>query len=404
MDRNDIPGTGRERGGHHMPFDYFYGTEREYFRYYQMPAVMLEDGHYQKLSANAKLLYSVLLNLVSLSQANDWIERGTNRVYIICPQKEIAYRLGCSLRSTVKIVKELEEFGLLERKKQGQGRPELLFVKNFASGDIGREIKGFNGQRPYCRETGYGPDEYKEEESFTEQGLEQKEDSVVFPDMQKLHVRTCRNCTFRHAEIARSDMQKLHVKTCKSCTSRHAEAARLDMQKLHANYIYNNKPDGIISNQSINPEEETCAVEHGAGSSLPKVQEDGQRIWDWDAQDIPSCRAWVRRQIEYDVLVHDLPHDRESVDGLVELLAELLASRKETIRISGEELDAQSVKERFQRIDLSCMRYILACLRENSRKVHNIRQYLIATMYNAPVTIRHFYQSEANHGVYAGEG
>ncbi len=127
-----------------MAFDYFYGAEREHFRYYQMPAVMLEDEHYQQLSANAKLLYAVLLNLVSLSQANDWIESGTNRIYIVCPQKEIAYRLGCSLRSAGKTVKELEEFGLLERKKQGQGRPELLFVKNFASGDIEEEIKGYD--------------------------------------------------------------------------------------------------------------------------------------------------------------------------------------------------------------------------------------------------------------------
>ena len=119
-------------------------------------------------------------------------------------------------------------------------------------------------------------------------------------------------------------------------------------------------------------------------------------------QDVAACRMLVRRQIEYDALIHDLPCDRECIDGLVELLAELCASNRETIRISGEEIDARAVRERLQKVDMSCMKYILACLRENSGKVHNIRQYLITTMYNAPVTIRHFYQSEANHGMWGG--
>lgn len=384
-----------------MAFDYFYGAEREHFRYYQMPAVMLEDGHYQRLSANAKLLYAVLLNLVSLSQANDWIESGTNRIYIVCPQKEIAYRLGCSLRSAGKTVKELEEFGLLERKKQGQGRPELLFVKNFASGDIEEEIKGYDGQEAYRREGEYGSDRYGEKERQEGYSDVQKQDSwdsendnIVqeryfgmggggepFSEMQKLPVRTRKNCTSRRAGTSHQDAQKLPVRIRKNCMPRSAETACQDTQELHANYLYGNKTDSI-NNQSIY-QGEPCAVPGGM-------------------QDVAACRMLVRRQIEYDALIHDLPRDRECIDGLVELLVELCASNKETIRISGEEIDTRAVRERLQKVDMSCMKYILACLRENSGKVHNIRQYLITTMYNAPVTIRYFYQAEANHGMRGG--
>nr|WP_275982289.1 DUF6017 domain-containing protein [Ohessyouella blattaphilus] len=106
----------------------------------------------------------------------------------------------------------------------------------------------------------------------------------------------------------------------------------------------------------------------------------------------------VKERIGYEFLVCD--HEKKAVDELTEIIVEVLASDKRNIKVSGEELPAQLVKERFQKINFSHMQYVFACLEKNTSKVRNIKQYLISVLYNAPVTMSHFYQAEVNHDLY----
>lgn len=371
-----------------MAYDYFYGAQGEHFRYYQIPAIMLEHAHYRELSAQAKLLYSVLLNLVSLSRKNHWIEQDTNRVYIICPQKEMADRLGCSLRSVTKIIRELTEFGLVERKKQGQGKPELIFVKNFASGDIEEELVTSEGEPSYH-------DTCREDETVTDYPEEMEADSL---EIEKENTCGARN----HAAF--SDTQNLRVKTRKSCVSRDAKIACQDAQNLHVNYPDKNYINKIIYNHpSINPErriqrEDEIGLdrEHPAnidGGSTGRMSVNSQKRRE-------DVRQEVCEQIGYAALVHDLPWDREEIDALVELMTDLMSSHKPTVQIAGELLETKSVRQRLRQVDMECVKYILDCLQKNTSRIYNIRQYLIATLYNAPVTISHFYQAQVNHDLY----
>nr|WP_275982148.1 DUF6017 domain-containing protein [Ohessyouella blattaphilus] len=107
----------------------------------------------------------------------------------------------------------------------------------------------------------------------------------------------------------------------------------------------------------------------------------------------------VKEQIEYDLLVCD--YDKRSVDELMEIMVEVLACNKEMLKISGEEIPTRLVKARYRKIGFSHMQYVFESLKKNTTKVRNIKQYLMSVLYNAPVTMNHFYQAEVNHDFYS---
>ena len=114
-------------------YDYYYGNEAEQFRYYQIPKELLDNSDFSTLSLDAKLLYAVLRDRMQLSRANNWID-ADKRIYIIFSVEAIAQKIGVSVDKAVRLLKELEKFGLVEKKRRGQGMTSLLYIMNFASG------------------------------------------------------------------------------------------------------------------------------------------------------------------------------------------------------------------------------------------------------------------------------
>lgn len=119
-----------------MEFDYFYNRDGERFSYYMLPKVLVTDERFKTLSSDAKILYSCLLERTSLSFRNKWIDE-QNRIYIIFTVEEVMEILGRSNKTAVKILNELDStsggIGLIERKKQGLGKPNIIYVKDFMS-------------------------------------------------------------------------------------------------------------------------------------------------------------------------------------------------------------------------------------------------------------------------------
>lgn len=109
-----------------MRLDYFYNTEGENFRFYQIPALLLEEEEYRGISDTAKILYGVLLSRLALSRKNSWIEKDTGRLYITYNLKQLVEKLGRSDRTISKAMKQLSEVGLIEKKKRGQGSRTLF--------------------------------------------------------------------------------------------------------------------------------------------------------------------------------------------------------------------------------------------------------------------------------------
>ena len=116
-------------------FDYYYGTEAEQFSFFRIPRVLIQDSRFKQVSTDAKLLYGLMLDRMSLSMKNGWLDE-ENRVYIIYTLENIMEDLNCGKDKGVKILAELDTvkgIGLIERKKRGLGKPSIIFVKNFAS-------------------------------------------------------------------------------------------------------------------------------------------------------------------------------------------------------------------------------------------------------------------------------
>ena len=116
-------------------FDYFYGPQAEQFAFYRVPKVLFTNDRFKYLSAEAKTLYGILLDRVPLSAKNGWIDE-QGRVYIICTIEEIMADMNCGNKKAIQLLSDLEEkVGLIERKRQGLGKPNLIYVKNFISVD-----------------------------------------------------------------------------------------------------------------------------------------------------------------------------------------------------------------------------------------------------------------------------
>ena len=127
-----------------MVIDYFYGPAANQFRYYLLPEILLTHEELKTMSGDAKILYSILLSRTSLSYENGWLDE-KNRVYIICTVEEIMESLCCATQKAAKLLAELETSGLIERKRQGLGKPNLLYVKDFTT-LITSKFKNFENQ------------------------------------------------------------------------------------------------------------------------------------------------------------------------------------------------------------------------------------------------------------------
>lgn len=116
-----------------MSYDYFYGQSGELFSYFRIPKALFQDHRFRQLSTDARTLYGILLDRMSLSVKNGWLDE-QRRVYIIYTVREVQESLCCAEHKAIKLFRELEDTDLIERKRRGLGRPSLIYVKDFSSG------------------------------------------------------------------------------------------------------------------------------------------------------------------------------------------------------------------------------------------------------------------------------
>ena len=133
----------------------------------------------------------------------------------------------------------------------------------------------------------------------------------------------------------------------------------------------------------------------------------GAGVFPWEAfgrqdrmRERESYREIIWENIDYDILTQDEKLDRARLDELVELMVDTVCSNREMIRIAGDDYPAEVVKSRFLKIDSSHIEYVLERMRENTTYVRNIKEYLLAALYNAPVTMDSYYTFLVNHDLY----
>jgi len=118
------------------------------------------------------------------------------------------------------------------------------------------------------------------------------------------------------------------------------------------------------------------------------------------ADEREQYRALIRENIEYDILSANNPGDTMRLDELVELMLDTVCSKRSSIRVAGDEFPAEVVKSRFLKLEAQHIQYVLDSLKDNPPHIRNIKKYLLAALYNAPLTIENYYAAQINHDLY----
>ena len=330
--------------GEILQLDYYYGIEAEQFSFYRVPRLLIKDERFKKLSSDAKLLYGLMLDRMSLSMKNEWFD-DENRAYIIYTIDSIMEDLGCAKEKAVKVLAELDSvkgIGLVEKVRRGLGKPDIIYVKNFAS--------------------------------ITEQ-MDEKEPA----NADKI------------TEVGKSNFRKSENQTSGS-----SEIEPQEVGESNPNYTNYNQ---TYMNQTNYNQTELSYTNPINQSVTEKPQADVMDAMD-DAQ---SYIELIKENISYD---HHMKYDgygeKELYDELFGIICEVVCVKRKSIRVAGEDYPYELVKSRFLKLNSSHLEYVIGCMKETITKITNIKSYMITALYNAPATINHFYQQEVQHDMYGG--
>ena len=117
-------------------------------------------------------------------------------------------------------------------------------------------------------------------------------------------------------------------------------------------------------------------------------------------RDMDLYREIIKENIEYEILLENLPYNHDQINEMVELIVETVCSTKKYIRVAGSDFPAEVVRSRLLKLNASHIEFVISCLKENTTKVRNIKQYLLTTLYNAPTTIDSYYSALVQHDLY----
>ena len=283
-----------------MTLDYFYGQAGELFSFFRIPKALFQEQRFQDLSTDAKTLYGILLDRMSLSVKNEWFDK-KGRVFIIFTIEDVKRTLRCADNKATRLLRELEKFGLIERKRRGQGKPCLVYVKNFSAESSKERVKNRdNDDSCGCKIACQDP--------VKSRGIKKKENKTEM----------------NNTNLILSD-----------------ESEKMKNRELLEEYF--------------------------------------------------------SRSLEMNLLLRLCPDDEDTIYQIVDLLVDTCATNRKLLRIAGDDKPAEVVRSRFMKLNADHIRFVLKFLAENSSPIRNMKQYLLASLYNAPTTMQLSYQNQTNH-------
>ena len=398
-----------------IQFDYFRGMEAEQYSFYRVPKVLFTAECFKSLSCEAKVLYGLMLDRMSLSIKNRWFD-DEDRVYIIFTVDEIAELMNCGTQKAVKMIKELDTrngIGLIEKKRLGLGKPNVIYVKNFMIKEIPNQLmKTDNVQKQeehFTEETVMGENAGKIADMQSEGNIQEEIANLQKQEEERGKSAISQNCENHHSKIVKITNQELSESQFKNSENHNSGMMKTTNQEFPESQFnnYENQNSGMMkmeiqefpksqSNKTdINKTDfsETNIIQSYQIQSGSLVSHDKRDV----IEEMKIYRELIQERIEYKY------HEQEDVDELVELMVEVMMMPDDsTIRIAGVDKPVALVKNRFMKLNYSHIEYVLFCLHRNTTKVGNIKAYLLTTLYNAPLTISNYYQAEVNHDMYGG--
>ena len=316
-----------------MGFSYFYEQEADMFSFYRIPKLLFTDERFKELSTDAKVLYGLMLDRMSLSSKNQWYDR-ERKVFIYFSLEDVMELLNCKKNKAIDTMKELDAekgVGLIEKVRQGQGKPTMIYVKNFME---------------------------KSEQKLEKQTSEEKQGI---------------------SEVGKTNLLKLE-----NPTSGSPFFGSLEVGKTN--------PNNLKYNNTEFNETESNRIVSGMESGM---RPDGDKMTIND--EMSAYAELIRENIALDVLLQGNPLDRELLEGIYELILETVLYKGERIVVASNVYPVELVKSKFLKLSDTHILYVLDCMKGNTTKVRNIKKYLLAALFNAPTTISGYYQSAVNH-------
>ena len=350
--------------------DYFYGNEAGPSRFYRMPKALF-DGN---LSLEAAALYSLMLDRVGLSVKNGWTD-GLGRIFIYFVQKDVQKFLRCGHNRATAFMRELERFGLIERKRQGLGKPAMIYVKNFFG--CGNNVAPQN-------ETNEAVDPSRNEEKVSAVQREESSNKALFSTPEEA------------VNTAQTGQSRVPAEGSLDCPNRAAnETEKKEIELIETNRILP-QPLAVENCAPFRPAPPDIhsapfppALPTRTTSLGSRGGPQGRNLMD----EMRWVREEIRENIDYEGLVWDHPCDAGIFDGYVELMTEAACSTKETVRICGQELPTAVVRSRFLKLEREHVEYVRDCLCHVTSAIGNIKAYTLAALYNAPATMEQYYAS-----------
>lgn len=308
-------------------FDYYYGVEAEQFTFVRVPKVLFTDKeHFGCLSNDARILYGFLLERMSLSRKNNWID-AHNRVYIIFPVEEIEKSLDVGHEKALNILKELDEqngIGLVKKKRRGLCLPSILYVKNFIIND-GEEVA-------------------PEKPSDHSEPQERLDDNAP----------TSRSRENRFQEVDKTDSNN----TDKNNT----EMSYTDIQSI-------NQSDAGLQNFSP--------------GVAPSVENDGLI----EGIDRNAVEEAVKEQIDYDCLVSNPDSSVvQMVEEIKDLMVDVLCGERSVVS-KGKRVSEETAKAAYSKITFEHVQYVLHSLANYPEKISRIDRFLTTSLLNSVYTL-----------------
>jgi len=165
------------------------------------------------------------------------------------------------------------------------------------------------------------------------------------------------------------------------------------------------KENKILTSQSTDSFPFPSSPPATTASATAQPPETKERKWtrhgSMSKGEMDAYRELIRENIDYDGFVRERPYDAGQLDEMVELMVEAVCSRKETIRVAGNNFPQAVVKSRLLKLDREHIIFVFDCLKENTTQVRNMKQYLLTVLYNAPATIENHYAAQVNHDLYS---
>lgn len=318
-----------------MVFDYFYGNEAEQFTFYRIPKVLVTSPQFKNVSDSAKILYGLMLDRMGLSIMNGWLDE-QGRAYIFFTLDDIEEEMACSIGKAVKLLAELDTkkgIGLIERIKQGQGKPTIIYLKKFV---------GVDNSQKYSR---------------------------VINDKNQ-------------------ELQKSKSKTSKNCKSRLANNKSADLQKVECNNIEIN--DTELSNIYPSNQDERNS------EKMTAIKNESKRWIDRYNKTVVE----IKEQLDYDSLINT--NDREIVDEVVNIMADVMTVYRPKYKIEGIPIECDAVINNFKKVTADKLEVCLIAYSRVRKKVGNTKAYWITVLYNIPLTSHLALSNMVNNDMYGG--